>query len=249
MKQTLAIIDGDSLCYLSSKGTIQESISNIDSRISDILTKTKCTHYYLFLSEGRYFRYDVNADYKASRSGSASPLLYLKTLKQYLKEQYYGESWKNVEADDAVAYTQNKFLNGDFKLITDSVICSPDKDVIKQVPGNNFNYQTSDFNTTTQLQADLFLHIQSIMGDSTDNIKGIPGIGEVKAGKLLADVHPENQAIAAYKAYLEYYKVPGQALYEYQKNFRQVYLLRTDADFQNEVGYIPELQPPIAIIN
>ncbi len=104
MKQTLAIIDGDSLCYLSSKGTIQESISNIDSRISDILTKTNCTHYYLFLSEGRYFRYDVNADYKASRSGSASPLLYLKTLKQYLKEQYYGESWKNVEADDAVAY-------------------------------------------------------------------------------------------------------------------------------------------------
>lgn len=132
--------------------------------MTDLLTKTNCTHYYLFLSEGSYFRHNVNADYKASRLGSASPLLYLKTLKQYLKEQYYGESWKNVEADDAVAYTQEKFLKGEFKLITDSIICSPDKDVMKQIQGNHFNYKTGDFSTTTQLQVDLFLHIQSIMG-------------------------------------------------------------------------------------
>jgi 5'-3' exonuclease len=85
--------------------------------------------------------------------------------------------------------------------------------------------------------------------DSTDNIKGIPGTGEVKATKLLADALPENYATVAYNAYLSYYTAPGQALYEYQKNFRQVYLLRTDDDFQNEVGYIPNLQPPIEIIN
>jgi len=248
MDNTLAIIDGDSLCYLSSKETIQESILNIDARIAEIFSKTGCSHYYLLLSRGRYFRHNVNSDYKGSRKGD-SPLLYLKTLQQYLKEQYLGEFWKDVEADDAVAYIQHQFSLGKLDSFKKAIICSPDKDVAKQIPGNHFNYRTGEFHTTLQSQADLFLHIQSIMGDSTDNIKGIPGTGEVKATKLLADALPENYATVAYNAYLSYYTAPGQALYEYQKNFRQVYLLRTDDDFQNEVGYIPNLQPPIEIIN
>jgi len=247
MERTLAIIDGDSLCYLCSKDTIQESVEKIDSLIAKILETTGSTDYYLLLSKGKYFRHSINEDYKGTRSKS-SPLLYLRTLKAYLREQYQAEDWAGVEADDAVAYIQQQFLDGKFPDISKSFVCAIDKDVIKQVEGSMYNYRKDEYSITTKEEAVKFLHVQSIMGDSGDNIKGIPGKGEAKAKKIIDEVRPELYPLAAYKAYLEHFKQPGIALYEYQKNFRQVYMLRTDEDFLGAVGYIPKLKDPIKII-
>jgi len=241
----LAIIDGDSLCYICSKDTIEVSIANIDSMIEEILEKTGSTHYYLFLSRGPYFRHSINREYKGKRS--KSPLLFVKTLNTYLREYYLGESYPKLEADDLVSYVQNKFNTTGIEGIDEAVVCAIDKDVIGQVVCKYYNYRTSTFGATTQTEADYFLHLQSIMGDSTDNIKGIPGTGLAKATALLKDVNPEDYAIKAYDAYRAHFKLPGLALYEYQKNFRQVYMLKTDEDFENELGYIPELNNPIEI--
>tara|TARA_R100001463_G_scaffold23551_2_gene56406 strand:- start:18820 stop:19563 length:744 start_codon:yes stop_codon:yes gene_type:complete len=246
MNKTLAIIDGDSLCFLGSKDTIQESIDRVDTVISGIFEATGSTSYYLLLSKGPYFRHSVNEEYKGKRT--KSPLKYLSTLKQYLREQYLAEYWKGVEADDAVAYIQQLFLDGKLPEFTNTFVCSLDKDVKKQVEGNMYDYRKNEFSVTTAEEAQKFLHIQSIMGDSTDNIKGIPGHGPAKATKLIEAAKAELHPLVAYKAYLEHYGEPGYALYEYQKNYRQVYMLRTDSDFQNEVGYVPELNDPINII-
>ena len=247
MENTLAIIDRDSFCYLCSGDTLQESVERIDKLIANTLDKTGSTSYYLFLSTGPYFRHNVNTDYKGKRP--SSPLKYLKTLKNYLKEQYYAESFTQVEADDMVSYVQHSFLNGKFPQFSKSIVCAIDKDVKKGIPGHTFDYKKNEFSYSTKEESSSFIHLQSIMGDSTDNIKGIPGVGEVKAGKLLEKVAPELQATVAYQSYLDFYKEPGQALHEYQKNFKQVYLLQTDDDFLNNVGYVPELKDPITIIN
>lgn len=247
MELKLAIIDGDSLCYLSSKDTLQESIESIDNRIASIFDETGSNCYYLFLSEGKYFRHNINKDYKGKKS--TSPLKYLKTLKSYLKEQYLAEYWKGVEADDAVGYTQNAFKTGKLPQVTQATICAIDKDVKKQIEGQMYDYKKNEHSSTTAEEAEMFIHIQSIMGDSTDNITGIPGKGEKKAEALLAGTRPELHPLIAYKAYLEHYKNSSLALHEYQKNFKQVYILRTDEDFMEAVGYIPNLKPPITIIN
>lgn len=247
MERTLAIIDGDSLCYLCSKDTIDDSIERIDSLIKKILDKTGSTSYYLFLSKGPYFRHSINKDYKGKRS--SSPLKYLKTLNKYLREQYLAENWKGVEADDAVSYVQQLFLSGKLPEFSKSFVCAMDKDVKKQVPGHTYDYRTDEFSYTTVEEAEAFLHIQAIMGDSGDNIKGVPGVGEVKATKLITSGRAELHPLIGYKAYLDKYSLPGKALYEYQKNFRQVYLLRTDEDFVDAVGYSPKLTDPITIIN
>jgi len=247
MDRTLAIIDGDSICYKCSKDTIDESLQKTDELMKKILDKTGSTDYYLFLSKGPYFRHSVNKDYKGKRS--SSPLKYLKTLNQYLREQYLAEDWKGVEADDAVSYVQQLFLSGNLPEFSKSFVCSPDKDVKKQVPGHIYDYGKDEFNFTTKEEADMFLHVQAIMGDSTDNIKGIPGTGEVKASKLIKEARPELHPLVGLKAYIEHYKVPGKGVYEYQKNFRQVYMLRTAEDFMDAVSYIPKLNDPVTIIN
>lgn len=242
-KQILGIIDGDSLCYLSSKESLPISLKTIDDLIVEIINRTKITHYYMFLSDSPYYRHIINQDYKTRPKGS---LIYLKTLKAYLKEHYLAESWKGVEADDAVAYVQNKVNNGEIQGFTKSIVCAMDKDVIKTTIGTIYNYQKREFINTNPDDASNFLFMQAIHGDSGDTIKGIPGVGPVKAAKLL-DVPKEHWPLATFKAYLDHYKEPGQAVYEFQKNFRQVYMLKTDTDFMNEVGYIPELKTPILI--
>ena len=247
MEKTLAIIDGDSLCYLCSKDTIEESLERIDSLFKKILDKTGSTSYYLFLSKGPYFRHTVNKDYKEKRSGS--PLKYLKTLNKYLREQYLAEHWREVEADDAVSYVQQLFLSGALPEFDKTFVCSIDKDVKKQVPGHMYDYKKDEFSYTTPEEAEMFLHIQTIMGDSTDCIKGIPGTGEVKATKLISEARAELHPLVGLKAYLEHFKLPGKGVHEYQKNFKQVYILRTAEDFLDAVGYVPELNNPVTIIN
>lgn len=246
MEKTLAIIDGDSLCYLCSKETIEESIDNINSLFKKIIDKTGSTSYYLFLSKGPYFRHNVNKDYKGQRSGS--PLKYLKTLKTYLREQYLAEYWEEVEADDAVSYVQQQFLSGNLPEFTKTFVCSLDKDVKKQVPGHMYDYKKDEFTYTAPEEAEKFLHVQAIMGDSGDNIKGIPGTGEVKATKLIEAARAELHPLVGLKAYIDHYKASGKGVYEYQKNFRQVYMLRTVEDFVDAVGYEPKLNDPITII-
>lgn len=229
----VAVIDGDSICYLSSKDTIEQSLDNVNSIMKSIMEETGSNSYYLFLSEGLYFRHSVNPDYKNKRM--ASSLKYLKTLKSYLREQYGAISYNKVEADDMIAYIMNTKAQ---ETKVPYISCAIDKDVINQVIGNHFNYRTHRILYTKGDDARKFLYKQVLMGDSTDNITGIPGIGEVKADKILENTNEYNTETL--KAYINYYK-SAQAIFEFQKNFRQVYLLKTDEDFLREVNYIPEL--------
>jgi|SRR6218665_6880 len=241
----IAVIDGDSICYICSRDTIEESISNAKDLMNNIMVRTGSTHYYLFLSDGKYFRHKVNSEYKANRPTSS--LKFLKTLKAFLKEEYGGIAYEGLESDDLSAHVMN---NSRIESTTDYNVsylnCSPDKDVIKQVWGNWYNYRSNQSGTTTKEEANKFLMIQALMGDSTDNIKGLPGIGEKKAEKLLEGGNCSLGGVL--KAYAEQYNYTPNSVFEFQKNFRQVYLLREDIDFLSEVGYVPVLDEPRTFI-
>lgn len=243
----LAIIDGDSISYICSKENLEESIDNVKNLIFSILRNTNCTHYYLFLSKSPYFRHKIEPTYK--QKVKETPLLYIQTLLTILKEEYYGEIYPEVEADDMVKFTFNEFKLNKLPLQFDScVVCAIDKDVLKSIPGTHFNYKKNEWISTSEEEANYFNHLQLLMGDTADNIKGMPGIGEAKAIKLLEDVPQNELTTTVFNTYLKYY-APNvtEGIFNFQKNARLVLMLKTDQDFLNEVKYIPKLNNPVKI--
>ena len=107
-EKILVLIDADSLVYSSSKESLKESIEIIDDKVQNIFEKTGADYYSMFISLGTYFRHTVDPGYKAQRKSYPTQLLWTRTLKNYLIEKYGAVAGKNVEADDLVAYFNNK---------------------------------------------------------------------------------------------------------------------------------------------
>ena len=80
----LILVDADSLCYQSSKETLQESIQIMDEKIQNMYDKTEATHAAFFISTGRYFRHDIDPFYKSGRGKYPTTLKWLKSLKMGL---------------------------------------------------------------------------------------------------------------------------------------------------------------------
>lgn len=231
--EKLALIDADSICYFCSKDTLEESKELVDELIKTILFKVNVKKCILFISEGKYFRHSIYPQYKEKRKPSTT-LLFLRELKLYLKERYKAYSFSGVEADDLVSYYKHKMPN--------SIICSADKDVFLQIAGTHYNYKKHEFITTNEEEAEHFLWFQCIMGDSTDNIKGIPGIGEAKAGKYLLGSTNADYQLRTYNAYIEYYKNAHLAMHYMQLNFKLVYLLKYEEDFKLYFEDLPSIK-------
>lgn len=136
------------------------------------------------------FRYDIYHEYKSNRkSGERSELFY--RLRKWAHKKY--GYVKGVEADDVVAYyVREKGYVG----------CSFDKDLLQGVPGIWFDvHHMRRYIVKTEVgSAHHFNMVQTLAGDTTDNIKGIPRVGHATAIKLL-DKHGWNWegVVAAYK--------------------------------------------------
>ena len=144
----IALIDADSLLYFEmGKPTLEEAIEGIDQRIQQILIETEAQSYIGYLTLGKCFRYEVakSKPYKHNRKGGAKPPIFY-ALKEYIQQKWGFYGVPGLEADDLVAIFKNEFQ--------DSVICSPDKDVLKQLPGKHYNYGKNEYdclNKTTDL--------------------------------------------------------------------------------------------------
>ena len=87
----------------------------------------------------------------------------------------------------------------------DTVICTVDKD-LDQIPGKHFNFITNEHYEVTPEQGLQFFYKQILMGDSTDDIPGLKGIGGVKAALILKGCVGEPELFrAAYTAYNRFY--------------------------------------------
>lgn len=134
------------------------------------------------------FRYDIYPEYKANRSGREKT----KDFYKLRKWAYKTHTWvKNTEADDVVAY---HVRNG-------AIGFTIDKDLYKGVPGlwYNSHHMHRNWVTTSEEEANKFCMMQAVMGDATDNIKGIEGLGEKTVEKLLKDDYTFNRVIEIYK--------------------------------------------------
>tara|TARA_R100000030_G_scaffold34218_1_gene25569 strand:+ start:100 stop:870 length:771 start_codon:yes stop_codon:yes gene_type:complete len=230
-----ALIDADSLLYFEmGKDTLEEAIQGINNRIQEILIKTECDHYIGYLTRGKCFRYDVarSKPYKYNRRHGNKPPIYY-ALDAYLQQDPWNFiSFKGLEADDLVGIART--------LNPGSIICSPDKDVLQQLPGKHYNYQKAQFHETTEDEAKAFLWKQVLMGDSTDGIPGIPGLGP-KTADAIIDNMPSvldcHQVVLS--QYLAKFKL-DQGISRFYETFKLV-RMHTDIDIAAlDVGEIPE---------
>jgi len=235
----LTIIDADSLLYYSSKDTIIESITELESRLTTILTRTGAEGFILCISSSNYYRRDIFPEYKGKRKEST--LKYIKTLKNYLLETYKVSIIPTLEADDLVALYKN--FAGTKNIET--TISSPDKDVLLQIPGKHYNYQKDEFVETSTSEGIDFLFKQVIMGDSTDNIQGIPGKGPVFADKLIKKGELKDNILNTLTAYIDHYGNIPRAIKEFYVNFTMVYILRSNSDITNFIDVSEHLTSSI----
>ena len=223
----ICLIDADSLMYYEmDKPTLEDAIYGIDQRIATMLSECNTSKFVGFLTEGRCFRYEVADNYKGNRKGRPKPPVFY-ALREHLKQKYNMWGVKELEADDLVSYysyTDNR----------STIICSPDKDVLYQCVGMHYNYGKAEFLHTSPDEALKFLWKQVLMGDSTDNIPGIPGVGVKTADNWLKDRTKDYEAFALKKFVEKFGMVEG--VMKFHETFRLVYLLKTEEDVRREAG-------------
>ena len=133
----------------------------------------------IFLSSSNNFRKTLSTTkpYKGNREGQPKPA-YFKEIGEYLVEQYGAKySTGGLEADDELAILLTRDPKG-------SVIVSIDKDLL-QVPGWHHNWVNNKTQWISRKAGDFSLYTQLLVGDTTDNIPGLYGIGPKTAAQLL----------------------------------------------------------------
>lgn len=186
-------IDADSMLYYSTLRVGEDDYLSDDEAFDVVknnflelvkLTREACnssgkTLYFFSCARASNYRLHFSPEYKANRNAKIKPK-FVEQLKDHVTSSYSNAILcTNVEADDAVAY-MHKLYKGD------CIICSPDKDVLKQLPGEHFDYRKQAIVATTDADARRFLFLQMLAGDSTDGIKGLPKVGLKVADKLLS---------------------------------------------------------------
>lgn len=194
----VCIIDGDIICYkiasnkkqteeqkeqqgLQEDRTWDQVKSEVDDYIQALMLKVDSDKYILALSVGKCFRYDIYPEYKANRKNLERPK-YLDKIKEYMITDYKAVHHAGLEADDIITICAESYKG--------SIIATIDKD-LKQKEGIHFNLDKNTFDTVDEFTAAYNLYFQCLVGDSTDNIKGCPKIGKVKAEEALSKANKE----------------------------------------------------------
>ena len=177
-------MDGDIYAFRVACTTENDNeaiaVYRVNEMIENTLAEVEASEYKLFLTSPDNFRKHIYPEYKANRT--ATKPKHLQFLKDYLIESWQGQVAERMEADDYLGINQHE----------SSIICSIDKDLL-QVPGKHFNFVKKEFYEVDEETGFRNFYTQLLTGDTSDNIKGIAGIGPVKAKKALTGYFTEQE--------------------------------------------------------
>ena len=246
-----ALIDADVIVYRVGFTTEEEDevIAKVrcDEMMTTILTLTEADDYHCYLSDGKEgnYRYKIYPAYKANRT-QPRPRHY-QFLKEYILQNYKSSIAIGQEADDALGIEQCVLYGGgtyDEDSPPPSIICSIDKDLL-QIPGMHFNFVKGEFKYVSEWEGIKHFWNQVLQGDRADNIPGIPGIGPVKAGRILSDAETEEDLLLATREkYIDTYGeeewedkmlLAGRLLY-IRKKEDEAWQIPTVREVQEQVG-------------
>jgi len=209
----IALVDSDFIpyryCHACSGHDLEHIIREVDIHIRWIMHRTEADDIRLFLTGEKSWRKDKYPDYKGNRVQPKPEWFY--EVQQHLVEEWNAEfAPDGYEADDIVA-EYAKFYFGIWRWDMFCVVAQ-DKD-LNTVPGTHFNPVKDIIYWIYPEYANLWLYCQMIIGDTADNIKGLPQHGPMKAYRILSQGNPRIRTEAAYR-----YALGSGWEAEYKKN-------------------------------
>ena len=209
MENRLFLIDGHSLIFkmyyaflrhpmINSKGADTSILFGFTKYILELIEKEKPTHFAIaFDPPGGTFRHEMYADYKGTRD--ETPQLVIDALEPLCE---LCEAMKipvlmkrGYEADDVIGSMAKKAEKEGFKVF----MVTPDKDYGQLISQNIIQYKPGKSGSEHELidtekvcekygitRPEQVIEILTICGDTSDNVPGVKGVGEVGAGKLIA---------------------------------------------------------------
>jgi DNA polymerase-1 len=217
----LVLIDGDTCAFAPAASTADDdplwvATSRAERMVDGILEGTDADSFELWLTGSGNFRFNYYPEYKANRIGAIRPK-WEPEVRQFLIDKFGAKLSEGCEADDMVGALQ-----------TDStIIAHIDKD-INMIPGWHFHWGLTRQGKVIHEPHKYFItpdeaiynfYYQMLVGDSTDNIKGVPGIGPKKAKAILEGLSEQEMFEAVRDAYSndDYMLMSGQCLWIWRK--------------------------------
>lgn len=169
-------------------------------------------YFFAFSDPHNNFRKNLAGGYKSDRESSRKPLAYW-SVRERCEETYESKMLENVEADDLMGLMMTKYPD-------EYVLWTIDKD-LKQIPGKHL--QDDEIITITENSGDRFFWFQVLAGDKVDGYSGCPGIGNVRAERLVNGWETEEEA---WTGIVEAYEKAGQTELDALYSARMARILR-----------------------
>jgi hypothetical protein len=237
----LLVIDADIPCYSIGWGCEKETDEDqVHRRVDDFFSKLFATHetynYKAYLTGKGNFRETVAVSHKYKGTRKKDKPHWYSSIKQHLIHEWDAVVVEGMEADDQLAM--------DITRDTNAICCTIDKDLL-QVEGWHYGWGTHNKAERELHYVDswgklemrgkklygegvMWLYAQAIMGDSTDNIKGIHGAADKKAFELLQDKTTEIELYETVKElYTLHFEQPEERL---EENMHLLYMCRAWED-------------------
>lgn len=205
--EKIIMVDGNNLLFRSyyatayngnfmknSKGFPTNGLYGFVNMINKIMNEEKPTHMIVAFDKGKTFRHSEYAEYKGGRDETPDELKVqfpiAKELLTNMGIKYY--EIDNYEADDIIG-TFAKYCEMDPEF--EGLIVSSDKDLLQLISDeveikllkqkDYIRYNKTSFKEDYGIEPIRIIDLKALMGDSSDNIPGVKGIGEKTALKLL----------------------------------------------------------------
>ena len=168
------------------------------ANLVDSLHRDHSTDYLVFAldAKGRTFRNDLYPEYKANRDAAPDDLVkQLPVAIEWIDQMGFANlSREGFEADDVIT-TVTKFAKEKGIKVR---IVSHDKDLYQMIEDGKVEMYDSVKKKVIDVQGCIdkfevhprdFINFQAILGDSSDNVPGVKGIGQKGASKLINEYH------------------------------------------------------------
>ncbi|WP_404800776.1 DNA polymerase I [Guptibacillus algicola] len=207
MKNKLVLIDGNSIAYRAffalpllnnDKGVYTNAVYGFTTMLLKIIENESPTHMLVAFDAGKTtFRHKTYTEYKGGRQKTPSELseqfpVIREVLDAFNIKRYEIE---NYEADDIIGTVAGMASKEDW----DVKIYSGDKDLLQLVSDKVHvaltrkgitdidTYDPEFLNEKYGITPKQIIDMKALMGDNSDNIPGVPGVGEKTALKLLKE--------------------------------------------------------------
>lgn len=215
--EKLILIDGNSIAnrafyalplLSNAKGMHTNAVYGFTTMLLKLIEEEKPTHFLVAFDAGKVtFRHKEYKDYKGGRSKTPPELseqfpLMKELLKAFQIEQFELEGY---EADDIIGtitriadenQKQVLVVTGDkdmLQLASEHVTIALTRKGISEVE----RYEPAQIEAKYGLKPAQIIDLKGLMGDSSDNIPGVPGIGEKTGLKLLHEYGTVEEVLAS----------------------------------------------------